>query len=517
MTKRAGRLRLLALLPLFMASLAQASLHALVVGVDQYDTLIPLKGAVNDAQDIAQTVKALKPASLTVLLNRNASRQAVLSAWDAMVAKSKPGDTLLLSYAGHGIQIAEAVPGQEADGLDEAWALSGFSANGPGTAERIMDDEWSARLARVSNAVKVILVFDACHSGTMTRSAYADAPTVSTRFGGKYKPLRQDALPPPPAVPDQAEAEKPNLVYLGGVSDDRTVPEVLIGNTPRGALSYFFSRGLRGKADTDRDGSVSLAEMQTYLVQNVRQATESQQTPVLRAVGDARQPLLAVSAWSPAMPDATRVKVTVVAGTPAESQRLTALLRQVESVAKADAELVWQVKAGRVLSGAGDWVAQAARPADFQAEVEKVLALRRLRELTDTRRFGAELAGGDHRRFRGDVVDLTFGPRRSRYLTIVNLAGGGVVNVLYPANAVEAGPQLSTKRFQLPSVTVQPPFGADHVIAVATDAEPKVLRASLAALEGRKAAGEAVTAIVQAIGHDAGQVAIIGLFTGDQP
>lgn len=509
--------RMVAALPFVMAGMAQASLHALVIGVDRYDTLTELRGAVNDARDIAETVTALKPASLTVLLNRQASRQAVLSAWDAMVGKAKPGDTLLLTYAGHGIQIAEAVAGQEADGLDEAWALSGFSSSGPGTAERIMDDEWSARLAKVSDAVKVVLVFDACHSGTMTRSVYDDAPVVTTRFGGKYKPLTEDALPPPPPVPDQAEAEKPNLVYLGGISDDRTVPEVLINNTPRGALSYYFSRGLRGKADTDRNGVVSVAEMQDYLVRNVRQVTESRQTPVLRAVGAPHQGLLAVSALAPPPVDANRVKVAVITGSAAESQRFTGMLSQVESVARADAELVWQVKAGRVLSASGDWVAQAKRPADLQAEVSKVLALRRLREQVETRGFAANLVGGDRRRLRGDVVTLSFGPRQGRYLTILNVAGGGVVNLLYPINVAEAGPLSAKERFQLPPVEVQPPFGADHVIAIATPAEPTALRATLAALEGKPAAGEAVTAITQAIGRDAGQVAIIGLFTGDQP
>ncbi|WP_029890691.1 caspase family protein [Polycyclovorans algicola] len=490
-------------------------LHALIVGIDRYATLTPLRGAVNDARDIEQTIASFKPKTMKVLVDDQAHRRATLSAWDEIEAKAKPGDTIFVSYAGHGAQVAEAVPGQEDDGYDEIWALGGFSDSGPGSFERIVDDEWGERISRVKG-IKVIMLLDACHSGTMTRSAYSEAPLWPSRFGGRFEKIEDDALPPPPPRPDDQTGARPNEIYIGGVADDRKVPEIDIGGQPRGALSYYFSRGLRGPADLNQDGQITFSELQQYLVENVRQRTESQQTPVIQSGGSPEQPIFRVSPLQASAIPLRPVRVAVRGASASEAERMTQQLTRVQSTRLSDAELVWDLGRGRVLSQAGDWVANARSAAEMQGEVDKSTALMRLRALAESRHFGARLAGGDHRRGAGERVTLTFEPRKEPYLTIINLAGTGVVNLLYPIYTAESQPLTPNRLFTLPPLRVQPPYGADHVIAIASRNEPTRLRAALAALEGHRAADQAVNLIEQAVTQGGQQIAIVGLFTGDQ-
>ena len=73
--------------------------RALVVGVDAYQHVSPLKGAVNDARDIAETLTAAGVTDLTTLYDADASRQAILSSWQDLISRADADDVLVLSYA----------------------------------------------------------------------------------------------------------------------------------------------------------------------------------------------------------------------------------------------------------------------------------------------------------------------------------------------------------------------------------------------------------------------------------
>ena len=53
---------------------------ALVIGIDAYQSIPPLAGAVNDARDIADALMGMG-AETTLLLDGAATRQAVMAAW----------------------------------------------------------------------------------------------------------------------------------------------------------------------------------------------------------------------------------------------------------------------------------------------------------------------------------------------------------------------------------------------------------------------------------------------------
>jgi metacaspase-1 len=113
----------------------------------------------NDAVAMAALAKAqgLKP---TKLITRKATRAATLKALRAAAAALKAGDLFLLTFSGHGGQVKDT-NGDEPDRKDETWCL--YDA-------QLVDDELYLELSRFAQGVRVIVLSDSCHSGTVTRA-----------------------------------------------------------------------------------------------------------------------------------------------------------------------------------------------------------------------------------------------------------------------------------------------------------------------------------------------------------
>ena len=125
----------------------------------------PLAACEFDARDLEALARA-QGMSPTVLLTSEATRAATLSAIRAAARKLKSGDLFFLSYSGHGGQV-EDVSGEEDDKLDETWCL--FDG-------QLIDDELFLELARFADGVRVLVLSDSCHSGTVTRARPTTPP-----------------------------------------------------------------------------------------------------------------------------------------------------------------------------------------------------------------------------------------------------------------------------------------------------------------------------------------------------
>ena len=165
-----------------------AATHVLAIGINEYDHEQQLAGAVRDAEDIAETFRRLN-ANVTLLRNREATRERIEAQWRAILAQARVGDTVVVTYAGHGGQEPDKAPFDEADGLDEAFLLTGFDRDPrrAGFGERILDDtihDWFE--ATGAQGLKIILVADACYSGTMTRGLPDPRAVVALRGSPPY-------------------------------------------------------------------------------------------------------------------------------------------------------------------------------------------------------------------------------------------------------------------------------------------------------------------------------------------
>lgn len=117
-----------------------------------------LRGCVPDAQAM-QSLAAKKGFQTSMLLDRQATAQAVTDAIGDAAGSLADGDLLLVTYSGHGGQIEDASD-EERDGLDETWVLHD---------RQLIDDELYALWGRFRPGVRILVLSDSCHSGSITR------------------------------------------------------------------------------------------------------------------------------------------------------------------------------------------------------------------------------------------------------------------------------------------------------------------------------------------------------------
>ena len=488
------------------------TVRGLVIGIDDYLHQARLLGAVNDARDISQALREVGVDDLTVLLDGDATRNNIVAQWQALLDRSRRGDTLVLTYAGHGSQEAERVPGTERDGKDEVLVLGGFSRTGEGTLERIFDDEihqWLLSAGR--KGLRVIFVADACHSGTLTRSVDARAPVQTYRYTPPYT-LTNDRLELdlPQEAADTAKAYEDELAhvsFLAGSQEYETVPEIEVkdrdGNPRRrGALSYMFARAVRGEAD-DGDGVLRRREVWRFVRENVRKLSAGRQTPNLLPNARGDEVFLRTTPTEPAAGTSATPGVTRLHVRDAGPEALAALRERLPDVRmvsdRESPDLVWDAGRGEVITGLGDVAAYDVDVEALSGVVRKWEAVRAIKALSARNSLRLRLDPGDGLHRPGARIAVRVEGSEGRWLTVFSLSGNGVLYHLYPnprdrPKVAADGPV----RFE---TEVTPPFGADHVVAVSADSPLDGLDTRLMRLDGRKAA---TTELASSLGEASG-------------
>lgn len=176
---------------------SQNEKRALLVGCTQYPNhkdLRQLNGPVNDAVLWRQLLTGrfgFAPEKITVLAGwpkdnptERPTRANIVKAFEGLIAAAHPGMSIFIQISGHGMQvpIPEAQDpldpkNPEPDGLDEVFLAADVEPDDLTNALR--DDEFGGWLDRIrAKGASVWIVFDCCHSGTMTRGT-ADRGEVS--------------------------------------------------------------------------------------------------------------------------------------------------------------------------------------------------------------------------------------------------------------------------------------------------------------------------------------------------
>ncbi|MEP7298741.1 MAG: caspase family protein [Burkholderiales bacterium] len=130
----------------------------------------PLAACEFDAHDMAAIAKkqGMKP---TVLLTKKATRAHTLAAMRTAARALKTGDLFFLTYSGHGGQVPD-VNGDEPDHQDETWCLYDG---------QLIDDELYVELSKFAAGVRILVLSDSCHSGSVTRDLPPPPPPTGQR------------------------------------------------------------------------------------------------------------------------------------------------------------------------------------------------------------------------------------------------------------------------------------------------------------------------------------------------
>lgn len=249
--------------------------HALLIGVGthqfapQADVPITVADAKAVAEVLCDTAICGYPVQQVKFLHDlSATKAGILSALDDLVTHTAVGDTVFLFYCGHG-----------ALGTDGNYYLVGHDARiqagkvvaGTGVSE----GELLAKL-KALNAQRVLMIFNACHSGNIS-------PTL-TIDDGVLSPSNPDA--------DTAAA-------LLGSGQGRIIMtacrEGQVAYIGTGKLTIFTQAlldGLRGKGVPNRNGFISAFSLYEHLydtvnefVQNNLNAAQEPELTVLKGIG----------------------------------------------------------------------------------------------------------------------------------------------------------------------------------------------------------------------------------------
>ncbi|MBN2490672.1 MAG: caspase family protein [Planctomycetes bacterium] len=172
---------------------------ALCIGINDYPgTESDLAGCVNDARDWAAALKR-RGFRTALLLDRAATGKAMRKGMRETLAKADAGDLVVITYAGHGSFVLDE-DGDEPDGTDECLCPYDVRSRGPLTDDELFEI-YGARKA----GVRVVMIADSCHSGTVARFAgISTPPTVK----GRKPPQRLVRFLPPAAFESKREVAR---------------------------------------------------------------------------------------------------------------------------------------------------------------------------------------------------------------------------------------------------------------------------------------------------------------------
>jgi hypothetical protein len=144
-----------------------------------------LNACETDAKSMAAIANSLKYTKISTLLTQQATREAVINEIKKAAAESNSGDIFFITYSGHGGRVTD-LNGDESDKLDETWCL--FDGE-------FLDDELYELWWLFKEDVRIIVLSDSCHSGTITRNMYyglSDETNINKEESKVYRFIPKD-------------------------------------------------------------------------------------------------------------------------------------------------------------------------------------------------------------------------------------------------------------------------------------------------------------------------------------
>ncbi len=147
--------------------------RALIIGINDYkDPKIPdLETAVNDARAMAELLGKRYGFKVKLLLNRKATRKAIYRALRNLASSTKPDDSILIYYAGHGDLDRT---------YDDGWWIPADAKGGDPLT--YLDNVQVQKSMRSMKARHVLLISDSCYSGTLFGQARAMPQVIDDKY-----------------------------------------------------------------------------------------------------------------------------------------------------------------------------------------------------------------------------------------------------------------------------------------------------------------------------------------------
>ncbi len=240
---------------------------AVVIGIADYRSLPKAEFANDDARafyDYAIRALGIKPENIKLLVDSDAEEAEILKTFRTWLpSRVKSTTEVYVFYSGHGLPMADG------KGLYLV----------PPRADREVIDDTAIPFSKLNAAItlakpkSVTIFLDSCYSGQARsgETLVASARPVQLKSDSRYFPENFTVITA--SQNDQISSSNPELQH--------------------GIFSYYLMKGMEGDADANRDGKITLGEMQTYLTENVgRHAAMMSRKQEPQLIGDVNRILV---------------------------------------------------------------------------------------------------------------------------------------------------------------------------------------------------------------------------------
>jgi hypothetical protein len=210
---------------------AKINKSSLLIGCNYIGSPYELRGCINDVNNL-KTILTSKfnfntPSILTDNTNTKPTKTNILNNFKQLLVNSKSGDILFFCFSGHGSQTYD-YSGDEKDSLDELIVSKDLGY--------VTDDEFNNLLVNyMKDNVKLFVLFDSCHSGSMMdlKYQYLDSSNLDNV-----------------TINTNTRNIKGTVVMISGCMDIQTSADAYINNKSQGAMTWSFINSITTKQQT---------------------------------------------------------------------------------------------------------------------------------------------------------------------------------------------------------------------------------------------------------------------------
>lgn len=209
--------------------------HALCVGINDYaGSSMDLAGCVNDARDWQALLEA-RGYHVDCLHDGEATRARIVDALTSIIGSAQEQDSVVFMFAGHGSWLPDA-SGDEPDERDEMMCPVDVMSE-----QYLLDDDLHRIFCTKRASVRLYVIADCCHSGSVIRYATTGGTPMKARFlppdvFARGNQRFERAIDRAARAPARTKRSYPALLF-SGCQDSEFSYDAAFANRPNGVFT----------------------------------------------------------------------------------------------------------------------------------------------------------------------------------------------------------------------------------------------------------------------------------------
>ena len=241
----------------------QEKVYAVVIGINKYKNFPSLRYAVNDAREFYRhlvEVNQVPKDHIWLLLDEEATLDKLKTTLGTVLRRhAGKDDTVIIFLAGHGATETDA-SSPDGDGLEKY--ILPYNADPKDLYSSAMPMSEVARIFQRISSERLVFIGDTCYSGASGGRTILAGGTRANVSGAFLERLSQG---------------KGRVILTASDANEVSLEKEELKH---GVITYYLLEGLRGKADLNGDGVITMDEVYHYVSEKVPQATGQDQHPV---------------------------------------------------------------------------------------------------------------------------------------------------------------------------------------------------------------------------------------------